>query len=80
MKKQTLEQRIIDYLTMNPPKNNSIDLWDLANALYDNCMNFPQAGNGIKIANLRRAAEKSEKLYYFIGAADEARTCLIKKP
>ncbi len=78
MAKETLEQRVIAHLTK--VKVNSIDLWSLANALYDNCMSKPQPGNGARIANLRRAAEKSEKLYYYVSHTNEARVFLSKKP
>lgn len=78
MKKPSLEQRIVDHLTANPPNNGSIDLWALANALYDNCMQSPKAGNGIRIANLRRAAEKSTRLSYYVGSNHDARLFLKK--
>ena len=70
-----LAQRVIDHLTANPV--NNISLWSLANALYDNCMSKSQAGNGARVANLRRCAERSDRLGYYPGKNDEGTVFLM---
>lgn len=67
MKKLPLEQRIYDCLVANTPANtmHSMSLWTLADALYDNCMQKILPGNGARVAHIRRAAEKSERLVCF---------------
>jgi carboxylesterase type B len=75
MKKLKLEDRIVNYLKDNA-SNGSQSLWTIVNALYDNCMNKSQAGNGIKVANVRMAAYKSDKLSYYISSTEEGRVCI----
>jgi hypothetical protein len=70
-----LAQRVIEHLTANPV--NNISLWSLANALYDNCMSKSQAGNGARVANLRRCAERSERLGYYPCKNGEGKVFLI---
>ena len=59
---------------------NHMSLWDVANALYDNCMQMPKAGNGVRIANLRRAAENCDALVYFIGSNNGEQFVALKDP
>lgn len=62
----TLEDKIIAVVECTPMKQ--MTLWACANAIYDNCMAKPRPGNGARIANIRRAAEKSDKLLYWPGS------------
>lgn len=41
----------------------SMDTWSLANALYDNCMQRSQPGNGGRIAVIVKAAVHAPDLY-----------------
>lgn len=41
--------------------------WDLANLIYDNCMNMPNKSNGARISNIKRACFKSDKIECFHG-------------
>ncbi len=45
---------------------NTMDLWSIANHIYDNCMLISKPGNGIKIANIRMQSEKDPRLIYFV--------------
>lgn len=76
MKKITLEEKIIDYFKGNS-ESRSQSLWIIANALYDNCMSKSQPGNGIKVANIRMAAYKSDKLEYYVNSNEEG--CIFLK-
>lgn len=60
-----LEERIIDVFNQRNSKH-SYSLWEMADILYDNCMQKSQPGNGGRIAAIRKAAEKSENLIYFV--------------
>ncbi|OXX48850.1 hypothetical protein B9J93_03755 [Vibrio sp. V17_P4S1T151] len=64
----TLEQKMIAIL--NETNNFSVSSWDMANKIYNNCMNTPKPGNGVRIANLRRAAEKSVVVGTFISSTN----------
>lgn len=44
--------------------SRTMDSWSIANKIWNNCMNHPAPGNGVRIAHIRRAAENSEKLLY----------------
>jgi hypothetical protein len=72
-KPSPLAQRVIDLLSEG---ENRMCLWSVANALYDNCMQMPKAGNGIRIANLRRVAENCDDLVYYLGVNDAASVAL----
>ncbi|HDV5593588.1 TPA: hypothetical protein RI785_002306 [Vibrio cholerae] len=62
----TLEQKMIAIL--NEANGCSVSSWSMANKIYNNCMNTPKPGNGARIANLRRAAEKSVVVGTFISS------------
>ena len=55
-----LEDKILNVLRLAPMKQ--MTTWQLANAIWDNCMGQSRPGNGIRVANIRMAAEKSDKL------------------
>ena len=62
----TFEDKILAALQDTPMKQMS--LWACADVIYDNCMARPRPGNGAKVSNIRRAAEKSDKLIYWPGS------------
>ncbi len=80
MTKKTLETRLLGYFNSQSNPRQSATTWSLANALYDNCMQKSQAGNGIKVANIRKVAEKSDKLDYFIDGNGSACVALKNPP
>ncbi len=63
---KTFEDKILAALQDTPMKQMS--LWACADVIYDNCMSRPRPGNGAKVSNIRRAAEKSDKLLYWPGS------------
>lgn len=63
--KKTLEEKILDIFAKEDARN-SYSLWAMADLLYDNCMQKSLPGNGGRIAAIRKAAEKSDKLTYFV--------------
>ena len=50
--------------------------WQIANAIYDDCMHFPHKSNGARITNIRNACFKSKAIghnlsdYYFLKEDD----------
>lgn len=75
-KKERLEDKIERILIETGER--SLTDWDLANRIWDNCMAFPKAGNGVRIAHIRRAAYNSEKLSSFIDNGGAVNVCLAK--
>jgi len=53
----SLEERIIKFLLTRP--NRIASDWEIANELYDNCMNKRSPSNGIRVANIRKIGHKS---------------------
>lgn len=75
-KKERLEDKIESILIESG--ESSLSDWDLANKIWDNCMTSPKSGNGVRIAHIRRAAYKSEKLDSFIDSNGSVSVCLSK--
>ncbi|WP_425263538.1 hypothetical protein [Vibrio owensii] len=76
MAKERLEDKIVKVLEASD--QNSLSSWELANAIWDNCMHTPQPGNGCKVAHIGRAARESTKLNVFIDSNDALFVCLKK--
>ncbi len=55
-----LIDKIIKFLREH--RNNTVSDWDIANDIYDNCMNYANKSNGARISNIRMACHKSEKI------------------
>ena len=47
---------------MNNRGEAMMDTWEIANALYDSTMDFPNPRNGAIISNIIRAATKDDRL------------------
>lgn len=76
MAKEKLEDKIVKVLQES--NQNSLSSWELANAIWDNCMAKPQPGNGCKVAHIGRAARSSDKLRVFIDSNQSLHVCLAK--
>ena len=69
---------LIDKIIAHLKTVRTASSWELANAIYDNCMNFPHRSNGAKIASIVKACYKyphidayyanNEQKRYFITA------------
>lgn len=59
-----LEERMIKALKDH--NKDSMGLWEMANIIYDGCMEKRLPGNGGRITALKNAAIRSGRLTYFL--------------
>ncbi len=71
----TLEQEMLKVLKelKEEGSTRSVGAWEMANKIWDGCMEMPRPGNGARIAHLRRVGERSKKLGTFVNSTNDER-------
>ncbi|MFS1429890.1 hypothetical protein LMH73_022935 [Vibrio splendidus] len=76
-KKERLEDKIVRVL--RDSGESSMSDWSLADAIWDNCMQKSQPGNGVRIAHIRRAANNGSLISGYVASFNGAFMVMLNK-